>query len=89
MIRCKLAVRNLLRNKRRTTVSVTNLALALAAILLFSGFCESMYQGLRESMIRSQLVAVSCRFKIYELAADNDNDHNDSELMDIMRALGG
>ncbi|EIB99089.1 protein LolE [Pantoea sp. Sc1] len=55
MIRCKLAVRNLLRNKRRTTVSVTNLALALAAILLFSGFCESMYQGLRESMIRSQL----------------------------------
>jgi len=55
MIRCKLALRNLLRNKRRTTVSVTNLALALAAILLFSGFCESMYQGLRESMIRSQL----------------------------------
>lgn len=55
MIRCKLALRNLQRNKRRTTVSVTNLALALAAILLFSGFCESMYQGLRESMIRSQL----------------------------------
>ena len=55
MIRCKLALRNLLRNKRRTTVSVTNLALALAAILVFSGFCESMYQGLRESMIRTQL----------------------------------
>lgn len=55
MIRCKLALRNLLRNKRRTTVSVSNLALALAAVLLFSGFCESMYQGLRESMIRTQL----------------------------------
>ncbi|EBJ7123007.1 ABC transporter permease [Salmonella enterica] len=55
MVRLKLALRNLFRNKRRTLVSVTNLALALAAILLFSGFCESMYQGLRESMIRSQL----------------------------------
>lgn len=55
MVRFKLALRNLLRNKRRTLVSVTNLALALAAILLLSGFCESMYQGLRESMIRSQL----------------------------------
>lgn len=53
MIRYKLALRNLLRNKRRATVSVTNLA--LAAILLFSGFCESMYQGMRESIIRSQL----------------------------------
>lgn len=55
MVRLKLALRNLFRNKRRTLVSVTNLALALTAILLFSGFCESMYQGLRESMIRSQL----------------------------------
>ncbi|WP_340617580.1 ABC transporter permease [Xenorhabdus entomophaga] len=55
MVRFKLAFRNLLRNKRRTILSITNIALALAAILLFSGFCESMYQGLRESMIRSQL----------------------------------
>lgn len=43
MICCKLFLRNLLHNKRRATVPVTNLA--LAAILLFSGFCESMYQG--------------------------------------------
>ena len=40
MVRLKLALRNLFRNKKRTLVSVTNLALALAAILLFSGFCE-------------------------------------------------
>lgn len=34
-------------------------------------------------------VAVSCRFKISELAEDKDDDENDPQLMDIMRALGG
>lgn len=34
-------------------------------------------------------VAISCRFKISDLAVDNDNDDNDPQLMEIMRALGG
>ncbi|MGV3878010.1 hypothetical protein ACV8SQ_09615 [Citrobacter freundii] len=36
-------------------------------------------------------VAISCRFKIHELAIDKDydNEENDPQLMEIMRALGG
>lgn len=35
-------------------------------------------------------VAISCRFKIHELAVDNNNNEDaDTELMDIMRELGG
>ncbi|MFW0767234.1 hypothetical protein ACN0IV_15505 [Trabulsiella odontotermitis] len=34
-------------------------------------------------------VAISCRFKIHELAVDKDNDDADTQLMDIIRALGG
>ncbi|MCK7457000.1 hypothetical protein L8P12_16265 [Enterobacter asburiae] len=34
-------------------------------------------------------VAISCRFKIHQLAVDNDNEENDPQLMEIMRALGG
>ncbi|MDE4625874.1 hypothetical protein [Klebsiella pneumoniae] len=34
-------------------------------------------------------VAISCRFKIHELAVDKDNEENDPQLMEIMQALGG
>lgn len=34
-------------------------------------------------------VAISCRFKISELAKEHDNGDDDPQLMDIMRALGG
>ena len=34
-------------------------------------------------------VAISCRFKIHELAVDKDSEENDPQLMEIMRALGG
>lgn len=57
MICCKLFLRNLLHNKRRATVPVTNLA--LAAILLFSGFLRINVSGLCESMIRSHLGVTS------------------------------
>lgn len=55
MIRLKVALLNLLRNKRRTILSLANLVTALAVVLLFEGFAESMYDGLRESMIHSEL----------------------------------
>jgi putative ABC transport system permease protein len=55
MMTLKLALLNLSRNLRRTGWSVLNLVLTLALILIFEGFAESMFDGLRESMIRSQL----------------------------------
>lgn len=55
LIHLKLAILSLLRNKRRTAVSLFNLAITLTLVLMFEGFAESMFDGLRESMIRSQL----------------------------------
>ena len=51
----KIAFLNLARNLRRTSWSVLNLVLTMTLILTFQGFAESMFDGLRENMIRSQL----------------------------------
>jgi len=50
-----MAFLNMLRNKRRTLSSTVSIILALTTIILFEGFAQSMYDGMRESMIRSQL----------------------------------
>ncbi|MDR2031426.1 MAG: FtsX-like permease family protein [Azoarcus sp.] len=50
----KLALLNLTRNTRRTLLSVITLVLAMSMVLIFQGFVESMFDGLREGMIRSQ-----------------------------------
>jgi len=55
MMHLKMAFLNLFRNKRRTLSSMVSLILALTAVILFEGFAQSMYDGMRESMIRSQL----------------------------------
>ncbi|HCT7709182.1 TPA: hypothetical protein OT801_003275 [Morganella morganii] len=34
-------------------------------------------------------VAISCRFKIHELADDKDNEEDNPQLLEIMQALGG
>src|SRR5213082_924800 len=44
----KLALRNVFRNRRRTLITV-------AAIIVFGGFVNAIYWGVRESTIRSQL----------------------------------
>jgi putative ABC transport system permease protein len=51
----KLAVRNLFRNRRRTLITLAAMSFGAAAIILFGGFVNFIYVGVRESTIRSQI----------------------------------
>ncbi len=50
----KLAIRNILRNKRRSLVTLLAIGVGFAAIGLFRGYTSNMYWGLRESAIRGE-----------------------------------
>lgn len=52
---CKLALRNIFRNKRRTGLTLTAIVCGSVALILFGGFIQTNYQGLRESTINSRL----------------------------------
>ena len=51
----KLAVRNVFRNRRRTLITLAEMGFGAAAIIVFGGFVHSIYFGVRESTIRSQV----------------------------------
>ncbi|CAD86152.1 MULTISPECIES: ABC transporter permease [Nitrosomonas] len=52
---CYLIWRNMLRQKRRSTISIGSITLGMVALILASGFIEWIYQDMRESTIHSQL----------------------------------
>jgi putative ABC transport system permease protein len=54
-IYAKLALRNVFRNRRRTLITLAAMGFGAAAIIVFGGFVHSIYYGVRESTIRSQV----------------------------------
>ncbi len=50
----KLAIRNILRNKRRSFVTLLAIGVGFCAISLFRGYVSNTYAGLRESAIRGE-----------------------------------
>jgi putative ABC transport system permease protein len=50
----KIAFRNILKNKRRSFVTLLAIALGFAAVSLFRGYTHSTYDGLRRSTIRGR-----------------------------------
>ena len=50
----KLAVRNVLRNKRRSLVALLAIGVGFTAVSLFYGYVSNMYYGLRVSAIRGE-----------------------------------
>lgn len=50
-----LAFRNILRNKRRTFLTLSAIISGVASIVILGGFIEFTFQGLREQTIRTQL----------------------------------
>lgn len=50
----KVGWRNILRHKRRSLVTLLSVVSGVVAVIIFGGFIEANYQGLRESVIRSQ-----------------------------------
>ena len=53
--RYKIALLNVLRNRRRSIITLLSIQVAVVSLVLFGGFVASMYDGMRENMIRSQL----------------------------------
>ncbi|HLC41035.1 MAG TPA: FtsX-like permease family protein [Methylomirabilota bacterium] len=51
----KLAIRNVFRNRRRTLITLAAMSFGATSIILFGGFVNFMYIGVRESTIRSQV----------------------------------
>lgn len=51
----KLAIRNVFRNRRRTFITLAAMGFGAAAIIVFGGFVNAIYWGVRESTIRSQV----------------------------------
>jgi putative ABC transport system permease protein len=54
MFLIKIAWRNILRHKRRSFFAMLTILSGVTGIILFGGFIEANYAGLRESVIRSQ-----------------------------------
>ena len=50
----KVAWRNILRHRRRSVVTLLAVVSGVASVVVFGGFVQANYQGLRESVIRSQ-----------------------------------
>ena len=50
----RLALRNILRNKRRSLVTLLAIAVGFAAISLFRGYVHNMYSGLKTMAIRGE-----------------------------------
>ncbi|STJ88696.1 efflux ABC transporter permease [Escherichia coli] len=50
-----LALRNVFRNKRRTCIVFLSISAAMSAMIVFGGFINYTFEGLRESTIRTQL----------------------------------
>lgn len=51
-----LARRNLLRNRRRSLVTLASIAIGVAAIALFAGYTKAMYRGLRNMAIHGEML---------------------------------
>jgi putative ABC transport system permease protein len=51
----KLGLRNVFRNRRRTLITLAAMGFGAAAIIVFGGFVNAIYWGVRESTIRSQV----------------------------------
>jgi len=83
-----LALRNIFRNKRRTSITFLSIISGMIGIIIFGGFVEYTFWGLRESTIKTQLGHVQIYKKGYSekgIAQPNQFLLKDSE--DIIQAL--
>ncbi len=67
MLVLKIAWRNIIRYYRRSVFAIMTIMVGVAGIVLFGGFVEANYIGLRESIIRSQYGHLQIHQKGYEL----------------------
>ena len=74
MFLIKVAWRNILRHKRRSLFALLTILSGVTGIILFGGFVEANYIGLRESVIRSQYGHLQIHRAGYEANHRQDPD---------------
>nr|WP_256489573.1 FtsX-like permease family protein [Pleionea sp. CnH1-48] len=61
----KIALLNVFRNYRRSLITLTAIVFGCVSLVVFGGFVASMYEGMRENLIRSQLGHIQIYAKGY------------------------
>ena len=72
MLKYKVAILNILRNYRRSLITLAAIVLGCASLILFGGFVASMYEGMRENLIRSQLGHIQIYAKGFNQYANSE-----------------
>lgn len=94
MMRIKLALRNILRNRRRTLLNLTMIAGGYAAIVLFQGFAASTLVEVRNSAINNQYGHLQIAKKNFwnQRASETSKDRaikNPEELIAKLKRIPG
>jgi len=74
MLVFKIAWRNILRHKRRSIFAMMTIMVGVSGIVMFGGFIEANYIGLRESIIRGQYGHLQIHQRGYEETHRSDPD---------------
>jgi len=83
-----LALRNIFRNRRRTLLTFFSMIAGVAAIIVFGGFVEYTFWGLRESTIKTQLGHIQIYAKGYtEKGVAQPNNYLLQHSDEIVREL--
>ncbi len=84
----KLALRNVFRNKRRTSITFLSIIAGMIALIVFGGFVEYSFWGLRESTIHSQLGHIQIFKKGYsEKGRSNPGEYLIKDFRSIEKKL--
>lgn len=88
-----LALRNIFRNIRRTSLTLISIVIGFAALACFGGFIEFSFEGLRESTIRTQLGHIQVYKKGYWENRLSDPEavliEDSREIVDMISAING
>jgi putative ABC transport system permease protein len=83
-----LALRNIFRNKRRTIITFLAIISGMIGLIVFGGFVEYSFWGLRESTIRSQLGHIQIYKKGYsQNAAANTSQYLINNFQQLQKIL--
>lgn len=84
----KVAIRNIFRNRRRSTINILSIVVGLVALVLIGGYYQYNFEGLRETLIRSQYAHVQLTKRGHlESQETNPFDNLIYEYDDIIKEL--
>lgn len=97
----QIALRNVFRNKRRSLITISAISVGSVAIIMFGGFVNDSFYGLRESTIRSQIGHIQIakkgfkefnnadpvNYKLYNFEEVKSAIENDPQLKDKIEGI--